>query len=82
MTEKMTFREHIVQDRGVCPQGILHPAPPAARNLTPARRFCYHFACFRRRFPYREPFAQDLIFDTAGFAPATGRKAPQAKYPA
>ena len=22
MTEKMTFREHIVQDLGVCPQGI------------------------------------------------------------
>ena len=22
MTEKTTFREHIVQDRGVCPQGI------------------------------------------------------------
>lgn len=23
MTEKTTFREHIVQDRGVCPQGIV-----------------------------------------------------------
>ena len=27
MTEKMTFREHIVQDRGVCPQGIDPDAP-------------------------------------------------------
>ena len=27
MTEKTTFREHIVQDRGVCPQGIAGSVP-------------------------------------------------------
>ena len=41
MTEKTTFREHIVQDRGVCPQcpprtaGSVPSVPPVSRGVCP-----------------------------------------------
>ena len=34
MTEKTTFREHIVQDRGVCPQ-CPPSVPPVSRGVCP-----------------------------------------------